>query len=249
MIGSSPGTIGIGPQRLIVNWIDPDSFQQLGGADTVVEAVLIDPSGTESVLVADWVWAIENVRGFYVVNPLLETPGTYRIGLRPAGGPVTAMTPFDATDRVIVPEIGQSAPRSETKTLSSHALEQLTTDPDPDPTFYRYTVAEAVTSGRISVLVFATPAFCVTAACGPTLDLIQGIAPEFPGVVFVHIEVYDNLDSAGQGELVAVPAVREWGLPSEPWVFVVDRSGTVVARFEGTVGREELVAVIEAAGT
>jgi hypothetical protein len=34
--------------------------------------------------------------------------------------------------------------------------------------------------------------------------------------------------------------VKEWRLPSEPWVFVVGRDGRIKARFEGSVSIAEL---------
>jgi hypothetical protein len=46
-------------------------------------------------------------------------------------------------------------------------------------------------------------------------------------------------------DLVTVPAVTEWGLPSEPWVFVVDDTGTVAGAFEGAASDEELKAAID----
>ena len=32
-----------------------------------------------------------------------------------------------------------------------------------------------------------------------------------------------------------------WDLPSEPWAFVIDPEGTIVARFEGTLDAAELI--------
>ena len=43
-----------------------------------------------------------------------------------------------------------------------------------------------------------------------------------------------------------VPATDEWGLPSEPWVFVVDPSGVVTSAFEGAASDDELTAAIDA---
>ena len=34
--------------------------------------------------------------------------------------------------------------------------------------------------------------------------------------------------------------MSEWGLPSEPWTFVVDREGIVRAKYEGFVTEDEL---------
>jgi hypothetical protein len=42
-----------------------------------------------------------------------------------------------------------------------------------------------------------------------------------------------------------VPAVSEWGLLSEPWVFTVDADGIVRGSFEGVLGEDELKAAIE----
>ena len=55
---------------------------------------------------------------------------------------------------------------------------------------------------------------------------------------FIHAEIYkDNDPAAGVS-----PWVSEWGLVSEPWVFVVDGSGTITAKFEGGVSADELEA-------
>jgi hypothetical protein len=43
---------------------------------------------------------------------------------------------------------------------------------------------------------------------------------------------------------VLAPAVDEWGLPTEPWVFVVDSEGIILGRFEGLVTPEELAALL-----
>ena len=53
------------------------------------------------------------------------------------------------------------------------------------------------------------------------------------------------LDANGQLQLVE--ASRIWGLPSEPWVFVVDADGIVQGSFEATVSAEDLKAAIDAA--
>jgi hypothetical protein len=42
-----------------------------------------------------------------------------------------------------------------------------------------------------------------------------------------------------------VPAITEWGLPSEPWVFVVDGTGVVTSNFEGAASEQELRSAIE----
>jgi hypothetical protein len=95
------------------------------------------------------------------------------------------------------------------------------------------------------VIVFATPAFCTSNTCGPLLDQVKALRPQYPDVDFVHVEIYDDLQVESVDDLVTVPAVTEWGLPSEPWVFVVDDTGTVAGAFEGAASDEELKAAID----
>ncbi|MDF2728723.1 MAG: hypothetical protein K0T01_509, partial [Acidimicrobiia bacterium] len=57
---------------------------------------------------------------------------------------------------------------------------------------------------------------------------------------------YEDLQVATPEELTVVPATGEWGLPSEPWVFVVDDSGVVSSAFEGAASDDELTTAIDA---
>jgi len=36
-----------------------------------------------------------------------------------------------------------------------------------------------------------------------------------------------------------------WGLQSEPWLFLIDANGTIVARYEGGITREEMTPALE----
>ena len=44
---------------------------------------------------------------------------------------------------------------------------------------------------------------------------------------------------------ISVPATNEWGLPTEPYVFVVDAAGNIFAKFEGIAAADELEAALE----
>ncbi len=48
-----------------------------------------------------------------------------------------------------------------------------------------------------------------------------------------------------EGHLQPVAAALDYGIPVEPYLFVVDATGNVFARFEGIVGDEELRAALE----
>jgi len=105
-------------------------------------------------------------------------------------------------------------------------------------------------------LVFATPKFCKSAQCGPTLERVKAVAAQRPGFTVVNVEPYqlDFVDGALQarldadGQLQAVPASDAYGLVTEPWVFVIDGGGTITTSLEGVFADEELLAAIDAVG-
>jgi hypothetical protein len=80
------------------------------------------------------------------------------------------------------------------------------------------------------------------------LDQVEAVASEHPGVNYLHVEIYENLDAASPADLQVSEAVTAWGLPSEPWVFVIDRDGRVSSRFEGALGNGEIEEALAAVG-
>ena len=85
--------------------------------------------------------------------------------------------------------------------------------PDPDPSFYTTSVDEALAKHEPFVLVFATPAFCTSKQCGPTLDGIKAVAKDEPGITFINVEPY-QLEYA-DGRLQPV-LEREQPAPGRP---------------------------------
>ena len=118
-------------------------------------------------------------------------------------------------------------------------------------------VAEAVASGKPSVIVFATPAFCTSPTCGPQVDTVSELRAEHPDAAnFIHVELYDNPQEI-QGDLSRaelVSAADEWGFTqipgwtNESWVFVLDGDGVVRQRFEGFATLSELEAALATVG-
>ncbi len=156
-------------------------------------------------------------------------------------------TQFTVLEESISIAVGASAPRSETLTLDDvDDVAEIDTSDPPIPEMHTMTIAEAVTSGRPSVIVFATPAFCLSRICGPTKDAVDDLFGEYKDEVnFVHVEPYE-LDKARAGEgLFPIPATDEWGLLSEPWVFLVNSQGNVAAKFEAFVTVDDLTGAIE----
>jgi len=87
---------------------------------------------------------------------------------------------------------------------------------------------EALAGDTPVVLLFATPAFCQTAVCGPTVDVLEEVRQDgFEDVTFVHCEIFSDA-----GRTLGDPVVA-WKLPTEPWLFVIDAGGTIVRRADG----------------
>ncbi len=83
---------------------------------------------------------------------------------------------------------------------------------------------------------------------------MKEIASEFPDVTFVHAEPYVMRDLGGRiqpeydghGYVWASWSVA-YGIPVEPYVFVVGADGRIVASFELIVGSDEIRAAIRTA--
>ena len=187
----------------------------------------------------------------YVATLVVDREGWWgaELDIRTPADDLTGMRlRFFVLPRSRDPGLGDAAPRSTQPVLRDVAgITEIDTAIPPNPTFHQLTVAEAIDTGNPVVVVFATPAFCQTRFCGPVLaEAVAPMAAQFPGQIeIVHIEPFD-LAVISAGNLVGVPEMEEWGLVTEPWVFVLDRSGRVVAKFEGIVEAEEIANVLAA---
>ncbi len=246
IIASSRGTLGTGPQRVLLNLIDVATNEVLSTPDREVTVEVFRPDGDSlGIHRAAFVWLVPDVVGLYEVEVDFPVSGPYNFVVD-ADGLSTSSAFYSIVADPSVPQVGEMAVPSQTRVAADYDdLSDITSDPDPDPSLYQMTAAEAVSNGTPAVLVFATPAFCQSQACGPMLDQVKDIKDRYPDVDFVHVEIYENLDAQSFDELIPVTATVEWGLPSEPWVFVVDARGMVASEFEGVVSSEALLAAID----
>jgi hypothetical protein len=83
------------------------------------------------------------------------------------------------------------------------------------------------------VLLFATPQFCQSRVCGPVVDVAEQAKHEYGDkAAFIHMEIYNENDPG----LGVRPQVRAFHLPSEPYLFTIDRRGVVRDAIEGAFG-------------
>jgi len=188
--------------------------------------------------------AFGGVRRIYVAHLRLPRAGRYWLGVRPRGARIGALGIVDVAAHPRSVALGARAPRSTTPTVATAPAAQITTSRPPDLPLLRYSVAGSVAAQRPFVVTFATPKFCTSRTCGPVVDVVDAVRRRFAGrrVRFIHVEVFNGNDpSRGYNRWM-----RQWGLASEPWVFLVGRDGRVKAKFEGSVSTAELAAAVRA---
>ena len=144
--------------------------------------------------------------------------------------------------------VGQPVPRVRTPSPGDAAgLEVVCTrSPDPCP-WHDVSLDQALGQGRPLAVLVATPAFCQTVTCGPMLDVLLKAAPPFADRVgFVHLEVYAARPSGPEVSRTPLsPAVKAFGLASEPNLFLVAADGTVRERIDGLFGNTEATQALQ----
>lgn len=241
-----------GPNRLIFALVDRNNVPVNADTATVLPMYTppggADPQLKEAVTAHFLAWPPEGSgRGVFVADVEFDVagdatrqhPGLWELKVSATdsgGAPVEATTAVRVAAVPATPAIGTPAPRSETPTSDQvDDLAKISSDPDPDPQFYQLSVADALDVEKPLVVLFSTPAFCVSATCGPQLEVLQNLREQYEGRVnFIHVEVFKDphLIEGNRFAAKKVPAVDEWGLPSEPWTFIVDQEGLVQAKFE-----------------
>ena len=242
--------LAVGGNRVVFGVIDTAEGPVRDAAVQVSTFFLTAGGGQEGpVEVVDAVFRAWPVtpRGVFTARLNFDRAGEWGIGAvitDADGNERTATARVPVNDASATPALGTAAPRSSSKTLAyAGGFERLTTDFAPDADLYAMTIADALDTGKPLMVVFSTPAYCQTATCGPQLDVIKQVKVEYADTMnFIHVEVYDNPHEI-EGDLtnaVISPTVEEWGLPSEPWTFVIDGDGVIRAKFEAFTTREEL---------
>jgi len=210
-----------------------------------VAAVAIRPSGESAVS--------------YVATVDIPSPGPWQLRMTAADGrsgvaDVVAMDPGGTA------RLGAAAPNLATPTLDDVgglAL-AITTAPQPDLRFSRTSTTQATAAGKPYVLVVDSARFKVTIACGRALGMVQYQLDRWTDVVFIHLEPFRytivTSEPVLSGDASRPPINRwaaAWGLGDEtwpstamPWIFVVDGSGIVRAKYIGVAGSADVDVIL-----
>jgi len=259
---ANPGELVCGPNRILFSFVDAAN-NPIGAPDRTASISIYDLARNAGTPIAQaqgtFVWAIENERGVYVANVAFPEAGTYGAEFTTAkagAAPEQIRLAFDVQPSNGVVKVGQKAPSTPTPTLSQVGgdASRISTDTSPLPAFYQVSESDALAQHKPFLIVFATPKFCTSQQCGPTLDRLKPYVEQYPTVTFIHVEPYKLTYDNGELQAVLDPytgliptdVTTTWGLESEPWVFVVDRDGIVRGSFELIFSDQELTAALDA---
>jgi hypothetical protein len=182
----------------------------------------------------------------YETTVPLDKPGTFavlavsmingrRVG---AAGSITVV----AAAKDPIPAVGEQAPRVPTDTLASAGGDVKKIDTRVPPSDMHATSLQDVLGRRPVALLFATPQLCQSRVCGPVVDIAAQLEQTYGNrMQFIHQEVYrDNEVAKGLRQ-----PLRDFRLQTEPWLFVMDRTGKITARLEGSFGFRAFEAAIK----
>ena len=186
-------------------------------------------------------------RGIHVAEFTFDEPGHWGVEAnvpRPDGTVATIEVLMEVHEQTMSVDVGQIPPLSASRTLTDvEDVSDLTTGSNNDESLYQVTVGEALQNGKPTVVVFASPAFCTNAVCGPQVEVLSNLSETYgDSADFIHVDLYVNPKEI-QGDLtraIQTPLLAEWGLVSQEWTFVMNNGGEVVGRFENFVPEEEL---------
>ncbi len=247
----------VGDNRVIFGLADSTGQKAIATPDRTLSIGYNGPTG-QAIAPApqSFIWAVEGVNGVYVGHATFPVGGKWTADFTTAapGSPSVTMTfSFDVLGRSPVVSVGDAAPSVKTPTLADVGgdVAKISSDATPVKRFYETSEADALAAKKPFVLIFATPKFCQTATCGPTLDRLKPVAAAHPEMTFINVEPYQLQYTDGQlqpvltgSDLTPVPATTAFKLTTEPYVFVVGADGTVNATFELVFSPDEIEAAI-----
>jgi hypothetical protein len=178
-------------------------------------------------------------QAIYITQIPLDKPGAWSFGalIKEGDGYTGSLLPTPSeVGEFNPPDVGDPVPKVHTPTADEVADVSEIDTRVPADDMHDEDLAD-VLGRKPVVLLFATPQLCQSRICGPVVDVAAQVKREFGDrVAFIHQEVYNDND-INKG---VRPQMRAYSLPSEPWLFVIDRSGKVSTVIEGAFSVGEL---------
>jgi hypothetical protein len=230
------------PQRFVFAIARGSRFASVGPA-----AVAFAPPGTEGATTLTFAPTqlykdgLPKGRGIYVHDAVFPAAGIYNAAVLLEGRKKPVPFAVQVKDAAEAPVVGAAAPTAPSPTTAVPLDVRPLCTRKPACPLHDVSLADVIGREPVAVM-FATPALCQSQYCGPVLDqLLDVMAPyQQRGVRMVHVEIYES----NRGATLS-PTVDAWGLPSEPWLYTVDATGTIRSRLDGALATNEVTAVLD----
>jgi hypothetical protein len=249
----------VGDNRTVLSLLDSSGQVPVAAPNRSLSVGYRGPNG-EVIAPAKltFIWALEGVNGVYIGHASFPSAGAWMADFTteaPGSPTLTLPFTFDVKQKTVVVAPGDAAPSVKTPTLADVGgdVAKISSDSKPVKRFYETSEDAALAAKKPFVLIFATPKFCQTATCGPTLDRLKPIAAAHPELTFINVEPYQLQFADGslqpvltKGNLTPNAATDAFKLSTEPYVFVIGADGKVSASFELVFSPDEIEAAIKA---
>jgi hypothetical protein len=196
-------------------------------------------------------------RGVYVNQDVtFDEPGVYETQIAAdieGVGPQTLTATFQVLAKPALPAPGDPALKTKNHVIGDEGVKPVSIDsqaqdgaPIPDPELHHDTIAGAIAAGRPALVLFATPVYCQSLFCGPTLDAVQTLAADHEGQAeFIHIEIWKDYDNSVVNQAAADWLLRDGDL-TEPWLYLIGPDGTILERWGPLFDPDQVGAALDA---
>ena len=255
----------VGDERFVLGLLDPKTGQPINYVPEVnIQFFKVNSDGTATKTSdATPIYRSENLpAGVYVSRTMFSEPGQWGaiVTIKPQGSEsYQQKLDFEVLQHGTVPIVGDPAPPSKNQTVRDPDIKSIgeICSAQPPDDMHDMTIADAVKSGKPTVILIAAPGFCPSFTCGPDLEMVQKLKQKYGDKAnFIHVEAPNTIQNhthtgpvdpnhhqepGHQGvDKPQVKTAEEWGLKSEPWLFFVDKDGKIADRFEGGLTYDEV---------
>jgi hypothetical protein len=192
------------------------------------------------------------IGGIYSLEVDLPSPGNWYLAAVAQNGAQQAVgvSVVPVTGKKLPNAVGSPATPVDTPVATTEAkLKQICTR-QPPCHMHAISITDALKNGKPTVIVFSTPLLCESQLCGPVTDEQILVSQKYAGKGnFIHVEEFlpgRQLKPPAPTLENQAPGFKAWHLQSEPWIFVVGRTGRISARLgPGPVVAEQIEAELK----
>lgn len=264
------------PQRVLVGLVFGDgqlvsygtvsySFSYTGTAAApmqpeqgpIVDARYLPTPGTPSGGATPAITLPSEARGVYQADDVTFDRAGYwmlEVTAELPDGTQTATATVPVRDVPALPAPGQQALMTENLVIGDPSAPVAAIDSlaavdgvVPDADLHASTIADAIARGDVTIVLFATPAYCMSQFCGPVNELVETIAGAYAGrATFIHVEIWRDFQNQVINKAAAEWLYRDGDL-TEPWLYLIGRGGTIIDRWGSLFDPDEVRAAVDAA--